>query len=176
MILSKEESEAAVKAELATGGKPRPLSTKYNIAYPTVCKWAREAKGISDHDLALELKDTNMDAVEQIVETLQETNTQVLGPATATILNKQLDEVANGASSLQLLDVAFHETIINLLGYANRKINDDMSMSDFKTIAHQTGELHSKLFSKGGTNVNIMQNNNQANTAALTKFKGGFRA
>jgi len=174
-LLDKEEKKVRILAELLTGKKPRALAEEYDVHYATVMTWKRESKEQKVESAVLDVAEADADVLHLVTEGIKKQSAEVLPPKQANSVIKKVDELKEGVNSLQLLDTAFHDTIMNLLTWANAQINEDMALKDWKLIANQIGELHSAIFSKGGTTVNMMQQNNSANSSRVETFKGSFR-
>lgn len=172
------QKKVAILAELNRGEIAAELAIKYNVNPMTIGKWKREARQAAEKAKVLELEVVEPEVLETVIQEVREkAKSADLTPKQYRKLDAQLDKVSEGVSSLQMLDTGFHNTMLNLLEWANDRINDDMKVSEWTQLVNGISTLHSTLFSKGATNnINIMQNNTSGNTAKVEKFKGGFRA
>jgi len=170
-----DTKKAEILVQLAQGAKPRKLSDDFDVPYSTIMTWRREMGDSKVKDEVLDVAKADKVVLATVVEGIKEQATDNLPPATAKSMGRKLDQLEEGISSLQLLDTQFHDTIIKLLKWADKQITDDMSMRDWKMLASSIGDLHSAIFSKGGTNINLMQQNNSGSSARVERFKGSFR-
>ncbi len=158
-LLSNQEKQSAIKAEIITGANPRKLADKYSVHYTTVIKYRNELRdGVVESEV-LDVAASDAHVLHTVAENIKAQNVEVLPPKGAQAFNDKIDDLVEGVNSLALLDTAFHYTITTLLEWANKQITDDMPLKDWKVIASSVGELHTSIFSKGGVNVNVQQNN-----------------
>ena len=176
-LLTKEEKRVAILAELLVGVDKYDLSGKYEIDVRVITKWERQHKNQSEKDEVVELDPVVVATVVNEIKAKAETNENIT-PKQLDRLGIGLDKLKSGVDSLQLLETDFHNTIMNMLRWANGKINDDMKVSEWTQLVNGITTLHSTLFGKGSsTQINLMQQNgiNVGSSAKVEKFKGGYR-
>ena len=173
-----EQKRVAVLAELNRGEIAAELAIKYEVNPNTVGKWRRDARKKAEQEEVLEVAEVDSVVLQTVIQEVKEKAEKSNIPVKQfRKLDASLDKLSEGVTSLQLLDTAFHNTMLNLLEWANDRIDEEMKVSEWTQLVNGIGTLHSAMFAKGGTNnINIMQNNNSGNTAKVEKFKGGFRA
>ena len=157
-LLSKEEKKVAVEAELIVGANPRKLAEKYGIHYTTVIGYRNAMRNNGSNPDVLTLGDADLGLVKAVADKV------VSQAVKADILPKdkgraKVDAIVDGVGGLKLLSDEFQDTITKLLHKANSYITDDMKLAEFRQVASTVGELHEKVYSKGGTQVNVQQNN-----------------
>ena len=158
-LLTNQEKQSAIKAELVTGANPRKLADKYDLHYTTVIKYRNELREGKVESDVIDVANSDAHVLHTVAENIKAQNVEVLPPKGAQAFNDKIDDLVEGVNSLALLDTSFHNTITKLLGWADKQITDDMPLKDWKLIASSVGELHTSIFSKGGVNVNVQQNN-----------------
>ena len=180
MKLSTEQKKIAIMAELNLGAKLVDVAEKYDVNPMTIGTWRRKARKDAEKDSIIDLETVPPEVIETVLMEVKEKakKSENLSPKQYRKLDAQLDNLSNGVSSLQLLDTGFHNTMLNLLEWANDKITDDMKVSEWTALVNGISTLHSNMFGKSAnTNVNIIQaNNNAGSSAKVEKFKAGFRA
>ena len=176
-LLTREQKKMAVLAEILVGGNIIEVAKSYKVDVQTVRLWARADAKKHEIDELLELDPVAVSAVVLEIKAKAEASAEITTPQ-LNRLNKGLDEVKKGVDSLHMLETEFHDSIMKMLKWANKKITDDMKISEWKVIVDGITQLHGTLFGKGSsTQINLMQqnNNNNASSAKVEKFKGGFR-
>ena len=177
-LLTREQKKIAVLAEMLVGGDIIEVAKKYKVDAGTARGWMKREADRAELDDVLDLDPI---VVATVVE---EIKTKAAGSNTITTpqlnkLGRGLDKLKDGVDSLAILETNFHDTILEMLNWANLKITEDMKISEWKTLVDGITQLHGTLFGKGSsTQINLMQqnNNNNGSSAKVEKFKGGFRA
>lgn len=157
--MSTKDKKVAIEAELVTGANPRKLAEKYKVHYTTVVGYRNKMRegGVNDTDIEV-LTDADAGLVRAVAEevTQKAVDAELLPPEAA---KAKVAAIVDGVDGLKSLSTEFQDTITKLLHKANDFINDDMKLSEFRQVAGTVGELHEKVFAKGGTQVNVQQNN-----------------
>ena len=177
--LNKEQKKKAIMAGMLTGGSATELGEEYNVNPITIGSWMKAHAKTADKDEVLDLKEVDPIALEVI-------GTEVKRKASdnPNITTKQLDKfekgvdgIISGVVGLQLLETEFHTLIMKLLKWADKKITDDMKISEWATLVDKITSLHTSLFKTTNTNINLLQQNNGGgvSSAKVEKFKGGYR-
>ncbi len=159
--LSNHDKKVAIKAELVTGANPRKLSEKYGVHYTTVIGYRNDLREGTLEAEILDVADADAHVLKVVANEVKKkvADSGALPPKSMAQFSDKVDDIVEGVSSLQLLETEFHTTITKLLKWANAQITDDMRLADWRAIASQIGELHSKVYSNG-MQVNVQQNNN----------------
>lgn len=157
--MSAKDKKVAIEAELVTGVAPRKLADKYDVHYTTVLSYrtAMREAGVTNEDIAV-LVDTDAGMVRAVAKEITKKAVEAEILPTKDAIAKE-DAIVDGVNGLKTLNTEFQDTITRLLHKANDFISDDMKLSEFRQVAGTVGDLHEKVFSKGGTQVNVQQNN-----------------
>jgi len=155
--LDSKSKKTAIEAELITGANPRKLSEKYDVHYSTVMTYRTALREAGTEDVKV-LNDADLGLVKAVAEEIKQraVDAEILPSNRA---DAKIEAIIKGTNGLKSLTDEFQTTITKLLHQANSYINDDMKLSEFRQVATTVGELHEKTFSKGGTQVNVQQNN-----------------
>jgi len=87
----------------------------------------------------------------------------------------QIDQVAEGVDSLQLLNTDFHTTLGKVLKKANTYLDEEeLKVSDFVAVTNSVSNAYNLVFNSKGVNVNV-NNGTQVSTDNLSLFKGAMR-
>ena len=193
--LTNKQKKVAVLAEMALGAGRTAMMQKYDVSSTTVLNWRKEAKEKAERVVVTDILDSTADVplemvrnmaegsdtpqtVEQLASTIKEKAVGNVSTKQFAKLELQLDKLAEGITSLKMLETNFHSTIMNLLQVANMKIDEDMKISEWTQLVNGINILHGTLFGKnaGGTTINMMnQQNNGGSSAEVSKFKASFR-
>jgi transposase-like protein len=176
--LTIEQKKSAILAELLQGEKASELAVKYNVNPMTIGKWKKEAREKAEQEEAVELATIEPEVITAVVDGIKEKAEANPNITTKQYikLDTQLDKLKDGVTSLQVLDKAFHETMLNMLTWANNQISDEMKVSDWTQLVNGIATLHKSIFGKDNVNnVNIVQANNVGGDANVASFKAGFR-
>ena len=178
--LNKEQKKTAIIASMLMGGNANKLGEEYNVNPITIASWMRAEAKKAEQDEAIELKEVDAVALEIVASEVKRKASD--NPAITTKqlgkLEKGIDGVVKGAIGLKVLESEFHDTIMNLLNVANKKITDDMKISEWTAIVNGINMLHTSLFKiNSSTNIQMLQQNNGGgvSSAKVEKFKGGYR-
>ncbi len=177
-LLSPAKAKVAIMAELARGAKANDLAVKYDVNPMTIGSWKRKARMDAEKgdilEVAVEVEPVVLEAVAQ--ELKAKAKDAGMPAKQYAKFDTQLDKLKDGATSLQLLDTAFHTTMMNLLQWANDRITDDMKIGEWTQLVNGITTMHTALFAKGAdSTINIMQGMNSQSSAKVEKFKGSFR-
>lgn len=177
MKLSIDQKKVAILAELNTGASATELAIKYDVNPMTIGSWRRKQRLEAERVAILEVETVDADVVASVVAGIKEKASDALPPKQYRKLDAQLDKLQEGVTSLQMLDTAFHNSMMNLLEWANDRIQDDMKVSEWTALVNGISVLHNNMFGKGAnTNVNIINSANVGGSSAkVEKFKASFR-
>ena len=165
----KHEKRALALAELKMGATIAEVRDKLDVPYSTILKWRRdEAKHQETADIA-DLDPTVVDVV------VRESKKKIENMPESEKLAKEFDKVATAVDGMKLLEAGFHDTMMNMLKWANKRITDDMKVSEWSSLVTGVSTLHRAAFGKDGGTVINMQQNNVGSSSEVSKFKQGFR-
>jgi len=178
--MNKEQKKLAILAEMAKGGRASEVGEKYNVSPLTIGSWMKAQRKEHEKESVAELTHVDPIVLEAVTQEIKDkaSNSSTITTKQLDRLDVQLDNIKEGVVGVKLLETEFHTTMMNLLKWANKKITDDMKVSEWTQLVSGISSLHSTLFSKGSnTQINLMQQNNGGNgsSAKVEKFKGGFR-
>lgn len=175
-MLDMEQKRVAVLAEILKGETAADLAKKYDVNPMTIGKWRKEARKKADKEELVELSQVEPEIIQSVIQEVKhkvEDNPKIK-PAQYTKIATQLDNLADGVSAIQLLDVTFQTTMMSLLEWAQNHITPDMKPSEWAVLVKGISELHSTVFNKSnGNTVNIMNQNSVGEETS--KFKASFR-
>ena len=176
--LNVDQKRIAILAELSKGAKAAELAERYDVNPMTIGSWRRKARLEAEKADVLEIEEIPPETIKAVVQEVREkAESSDISKAQYKKLTKELNKIEEGIPSLQLLDTAFHQTMLNLLTFANNQINDDMKISDWRSLVEGISQLHKELFGKDSiNNVNIVQANNTNVNPSTAEFKSGFRS
>lgn len=178
MALDMEQKRVAILAELLQGETAKDLAIKYDVNPMTIGKWRKEARQKAEQEEAIALTTVEPEVIKSVVEGIKEKAEANPNITTKQYikLDVQLEKLKEGVTSLQVLDTAFHDTMLNMLTWANNQISDEMKVSEWTQLVNGIATLHKSIFGKDNVNnVNIVQANNVGGNADTTAFKAGFR-
>jgi transposase len=161
--MTKEELRTRIEAELLTGAEPRELEEKYGVPYPTILGWKKKLlKEAPTEDIA-ELTNATKATLEIVREKAKEE---------APVVAKKIDKIIDGVEGLKILEPEFHSVMHKAVKRAHSFIEkDDLTIKEWELITKTLANAYSAIFNKGGTNVNVVQTNLNANQEALSFFK-----
>jgi len=170
------DKKTEILAELATGKSPKYLANKYKtVGQVTITKWRNDLReGLVINEI-LDVAKKDPHVLQMVAEGVKDKVYNSAPIELSIPFGEKVDALVEGVTSLQLLDKAFHHTVTKLLKWADNRITDEMDIKEWKMIAGQIGELHTAIFAKGGTNVNVMQMNGESSNTKVSKFKAGYR-
>jgi len=150
-LLSKRDKDIRIKAELvAQYITEEQMCQLFDVSLAVVKRNKRELAEPASQ--TAELLDTDEHVLRNVVDEVRK-----YPDVTKEYVGK-VEKVVNGVTELKTLESEFQDTARLLLGWANDHI-PDAKPSEWKLIAGTVGELHEKIFAKGGTTVNVQQNN-----------------
>jgi len=176
-LLTKAEKKLAIMAGMLKGASATDMGEEYDVSPITIGAWMREQRKSGERADIETLSSVDPVVLTAVVEDIR---TKARNSPTSTTrqldkLDKDLDNLVEGVAGIEMLERGFHDTIMRLLGAANRKITDDMKVSEWTQLVNGISTLHSSIFGKGSaTTINMMQQNNTS-SAKVEKFKGSFR-
>ena len=165
-----ESKELKVKAELASGVKPRILADKYDVAYSTVIKYRNEMR--VEAEKAKVAKVVNLDpvALQVVVENIEEAEREV------GAISVDTNAVVKGAQGLQKLEPKFQSAVEKLLERAVDLADDEnLTPTGLNTLAKAVGSLYSDIYSSKGTNVQINNTTNTVSADGMSQFEASQR-
>ena len=150
-LLSKKEKLIRIKAELvAQHIDPQQISQLFDVDLATVYRIKRDLE--RPESKTAELLSTDGHVLQHVVNEVRR------HPGITDEYATKVEKVVKGVTELKTLETEFQDTARLLLSWANDHI-PDAKPSEWKLIAGTVGELHEKIFAKGGTTVNVQQNN-----------------
>ena len=192
--LTNKQKRVAVLAEMALGAGRKAMAEKYDVNPNTIFNWRKEeaeAKTLESitskiEPIPLAMADIVLDGIEEPIS-IEELGSKLKTKAEASEhitpkqfikLDRDIDKMTTGLTGLKMLETDFQVSILNLLSWANNKIEEDMKISEWTQLVNGISTLHGTMFGKStGTTINMMnQQNNAGSSAEVSKFKGSFRA
>lgn len=171
--LSPEQKQIAILAELNRGAKGINLANKYDVNPNTIGNWKRKARTEAAKASVQELAEVDPVVVETVIQEVKAKAATAPDITTkqAVKLDKGLNKLSDGLDGLAMLDTEIQKGLLKALQWANRKITDDMKISEWTQIVDGITRIHGTLNGKAGlTQVNI-----QNNSAGDSDFKSGMR-
>ncbi len=170
------DKKTAILAELKVAGTTvKDLADKYQVSPMTIGSWRRkereELAKVDSHKLA----DIPKAVVAEVVEEMKDKARVDLSPKQFKKIELDLNKIGQSVNGLREMDEAFKTTLLNLLHWANMKIDEDMKISEWTALVKGVADMHKALFSNESNVVNIV-NNQQNNAAEQDAFKSGFRS
>ncbi len=170
-----QEKKVAILAELKAGATVKELAAKYDISVMTIGGWRRKDREEQEKIDSLKLAEIPKKVVHEVVEEMKAKAEVDLTPKQFEKVELQLDKIGKSVDGLRDMDEAFKTTLLNLLAWANNKIEEDMKISEWTQLVKGVSDMHKTMFSKENNVVNIV-NNQQNNMAEVDTFKAGFRS
>ena len=171
------DKKTTILAELKVAGTTvKELADRYNVSPMTIGSWRRkEREGLAKVETQ-ELADIPKAVVVEVVEEMKDkARDSNLTKAQFKKVELDLDKIGKSVDGLREMDEAFKTTLLNLLHWANTKIDEDMKISEWTALVKGVSDMHKALFSNENNTVNIV-NNQQNNVAEIDAFKAGFRS
>jgi len=169
-----QDKKVAILAELKGGETVKDLASKYEVNPMTISSWRRKERDELSKIDSQKLVDIPKETVTEVITEMKFKAEQDLTPKQFEKMELQLDKIGNSVEGLRDMDEAFKTTLLNLLHWANMKIEEDMKISEWTQLVKGVSDMHKTLFSKDSNVVNIV-NNQQNNVAEIDAFKAGFR-
>ena len=176
-LLTKAEKKLAIMAGMLKGASASDMGEEYNVSPITIGAWMRDQRKEAEKADIQTLASVDPVVLTAVVDDIR---TKASSSTTSTTrqlnkLDKELDNLVEGITGIEVLERGFHDSILKLLTWANQKITDDMKVSEWTALVNGISILHSSIFGKGSaTTINMMQQNNTS-SAKVEKFKGSFR-
>ena len=157
-----------IEAELRTGKKARELSEKYDVPYVTIQGWKKKLDAeIEDEDVStiVEADATTLHMVkEKLVEEL---------PVREAA---KVEKVVDGAIGLKRLEEKTQALTLSILNRVESYLaTHEPTMKDLRDSAAIVSQLHTAMFNKNTTQVNVV-NSTTINNEKLSMFKSALKA
>ena len=157
-----DDKEIKIKAALAQGKKPRPLSEEYGVAYATVIKYRNQLRDDAEKAKVETITSIDPIALEVIVENIEQEND----------FKVDLAPVVEGAKGLMALEPKFQSAVEKLLERAVDLADDEnLTPNGLNTLSKAVGTLYSDIYSQKGTNVQINNNTNNVSSDSVSAFR-----
>ncbi len=152
-----QSTRMKVEGELRLGKKSKELAEKYGIPYVTIRGWAKKIESMQ--------ADEEVDKLLEYDEVTLHTMVAELESMPSKVEVKKAVKLVDDAVGLQRLEektrsIAF--TILNgVEGYL--ALETELGLKDYREAAGIVSTLHTALFSKNTTQVNVLNNNTISN-------------
>ena len=160
-----------VEAELRLGKKPKELSEKYEVPYATVISWARKIRE--------EQADADIDELLQYDETTLHHIAEEIKKEAPLPAQKQVEKAVGDVIGLGRLEEKTRATAFSILNKveAALQVMSEPNLKELGQAANIVSTLHTALFNKNTTQVNVL-NNNTTNISAEKReiFKSSLKA
>ncbi len=149
-----QSTRMKVEGELRLGKQSKELSEKYGIPYVTIRGWAKKIEAMQ--------ADEDVDKLITYDEVTLHTMVTDLESMPSKVEVKKAVKLVDDAIGLQRLEektrsIAF--TILNgVEGYL--ALETELGLKDYREAAGIVSTLHTALFNKNTTQVNVLNNNN----------------
>ena len=165
-----------VEAQLRLGKKSKELSEEFGIPYVTIRTWAKKIEAEQADEDVTTMISADTTTLHAMAEEIRNTPGTIV-PLSET--EKQLS-VIEGAIGLQKLEEKSRSVSFKILGnvekyLAEQELNEELTLKDMKEAAGIVSTLHTAIFSKNVTQVNVL-NNNAPSEEKRSIFKSSLRA
>jgi len=150
-----QSTRMKIEAELRLGKKAKELSEKHGIPYVTIRVWAKKINS--------EQADIDVDELIQYDETtLHGMVEEIKATAPTKVEVKKAEALVNDIIGLQRLEEKTRSVSFSILNKveAYLAIQSEPNLKELREAAGIVGVLHTALFNKNTTQVNVMNNNN----------------
>ena len=165
-----------VEAQLRLGKKSKELSEEFDIPYVTIRTWAKKIEAEqADEDIST-MVSADPATLHAMAEEIRNTPSEII-PLPET--EKQL-KVIEGAIGLQKLEEKSRSVSFTILSnvekyLATKELEEELTLKDMKEAAGIVSTLHTAIFSKNVTQVNVL-NNNTPSDEKRSIFKSSLKA
>jgi len=161
-----------IEAELRLGKKARELSEKYEVPYVTVNKWRKT--------ITAQQADADIDDLMQYDEvTLHHMAEELKKTGAPLPAQKQVEKAVGDVIGLSRLEEKTRTTAFSILNKveAALQVMSEPNLKELGQAANIVSTLHTALFNKNTTQVNVL-NNNTTNISAEKReiFKSSLKA
>ena len=158
-----------VEAELRLGKSSKEMSDKYDIPYPTVNSWKKKILLAQEEEEIKEVLSYDAVTLHHVVDKLKDEMS--LNEA------KKAEKLIGNAIGLKRLEEKSRTLSYSILNHVEDyfKMRPDPKLKELKEAASIVSMLHSALFNKNTTQVNVMNNNN-ISTEKRDIFKSSLKA
>ena len=149
-----QSTRMKVEAELRLGKKSKELSEKYGLPYITIRGWAKKIESMQADEDIDKLITYDEGTLHNMVEEL------------ATMPNKaevkKAVKLVDDAVGLQRLEEKTRSIALTILKGVEGHLafETDLQLKDYREAAGIVSTLHTALFSKNTTQINVLNNNN----------------
>ena len=150
-----QSTRMKVEAELRLGKKAKELSEKYDVPYVTIRVWAKKLdteQADKDIDELMEYDETTLHSMAEEIRLQAPTKAEVV----------KAEKLVKDVIGLQRLEEKTRSVSFSILnsveGYL--ALQSEPSLKELREAASIVGVLHTALFSKNTTQVNVMNNTN----------------
>ena len=164
---TKESRELKAKGLIALDVPAKEIAEKTGVPYQKVLSLKKGMLKEQDNDLLGKARAIDPEVLSVVVEKAKE-------EAPAKVV-KQLENIQEGLTGLQMLDNEFHTTFSLILGKAEDFLaRDDLKPSEWVSITNALSGAYNNIFNNSGVSVHVDQSTN-VNSSKLAMFKGAMR-
>ena len=159
-----------IEAELRMGKKPRELADKYEgVSYPTINNWYKKIQEEEAEKEVDELLQYDEVTLKHVVDEAKK--------VAPTLEAKKVEKLVDDAVGLKRLEEKSRGVAFTILSQveAALAIESEPNMKVLKEAAGIVSTLHTALFNKNVTQVNVMNQNN-ISTEKREIFKSSLKA
>ena len=173
-----QSTRLKIEAELRLGKKAKELSEKYSLPYVTIRGWAKKLETTQANDDITILVETDEALLHKMAEEMKKSSPGVIVPMPE---QRKVDKLVENVIGLQKLEEKSRTVAFSILGsvetYLTEKELQDgkMSLKDLRDAAGIVATLHTAIFSKNVTQVNVL-NNNTVSEEKRSIFKSSLGA
>jgi hypothetical protein len=163
------KTRTKIEAELRLGKRPKELAEKYDISYGTISGWNKkiqEEQADADIDTLLEYDEVTL---HHMAEEIKE-----IAPLPEA---KKVEKLVDDVVGLQRLEEKTRSVSFSILNSveAYLAVQAEPNLKELKEAATIVSTLHTALFNKNVTQVNVLNNNN-IDTEKRSIFKSSLKA
>ena len=164
---TKESRELKAKGLIALDVPAKEIAEKTGVAYQKVLSMKKIMAKEQSNGMIEEARAIDPEVLAVVVEKAKnEAPTRVV---------KQLENIQEGLTGLQILDNEFHTTFSLLLGKAEDFLaRDDLKPSVWVSITNALSGAYNNIFNNSGVSVHV-DNSTTVNSSKLSMFKGAMR-
>ena len=158
-----------IEAELRLGKKSRELSEKYDVPYVTINAWNKKIKS--------EQADIDVDTLLEADEVTLHHVADEIKKSAPLPEAKKVDKLVKDVVGMQRLEEKSREVSFSILNKVENylALQTEPNLKELREAATIVSTIHTALFNKNTTQVNVM-NNNTISTEKREIFKSNLKA
>ncbi len=167
-----QSTRIKVEAELRLGKPSKDLAQKYSIPYATIRSWAVKLDSAMSDDDVNDILGFDETTLHTVVEDLKQSKASM--PEVAKV-----EKLIESVVGLQRLEEKTREISLTILNKVEAFLEqkEEPNLRDLRDAAGIVSTLHTSLFNKNSTQVNVLNNNtNNISTEKREIFKSSLGA